>query len=77
MKHKIVEITWEDIASHQGWSPLSEHLAAGTALCFSVGYLIRKDKKQVTILQSVCQDGDVTESLCIPRAVIQRIRILQ
>ena len=50
-KHKIVICFWEDILSSCSWENLDTIKQSLPAICWSVGYLVRKDE-EVTIITS-------------------------
>lgn len=77
-QHPLVQVTWIDITSVTRWESLQHHQQQEPLDCVSVGYVIRSDKKQMTIAQTLClSNGDVTESLVIPRSVIRNIKVLK
>jgi len=70
----IIEVHWVDIASFPGWSTLEEAITSTTMECISIGYVIHKDKKSVVMAQTIADNGDVGEILCIPTSVIRELR---
>lgn len=76
-KFPVVQVTWVDSQSWHGWdkSPAAAR-GNGMAECISVGRLIRADRKQVNLVQSISEGGHLAEVLVIPRPNVRRIRVL-
>ena len=82
MTFPLVEIIWED-AAHcgDGTYNLKEARAYSTACARTVGYLLRKDKKEVVLCMThFYHDRDMEDSFrllwMIPRGCIKSIRYL-
>lgn len=81
-KNYIVEILWSDSFSHGiGWRDIQtrEKIPEDAALIRTVGYLVSKSKKWVTICQSVSEDADgssVYHTFSIPTACINKMKKL-
>jgi len=77
-KLPIVEIAWVDAQPRAFYSLRGGIVAEATvADCVSVGYLVRSDRTEVTILQSWHPDEDTaTDSITIPRRAIKSMRRL-
>ncbi len=73
----IVEIDWLDACRSGGWSSLDYYKKRTLAKCRTTGYLINKDRKHVTVMQSLGSDVDGTDGITIPRSNIQKMRILK
>lgn len=73
----IVEVDWTDSSSVGRWKSREEYLAYDPLMCRSVGYLLVKDKRKVTLLQSLAEHGDMADATVIPRACITRMRRLK
>jgi len=78
----IVLVVWTDAAggARTGWRPMDEVVKQGTATCYSVGFLLRKSRKDVLICPHVAaldgeHDGDA--ELCIPKSWVRSITVLQ
>ena len=72
---RIIRVDWEDSASGGGWNRLDDFKDRhGTLSCQSVGYVAKSDKDVVMLVQSVCENGDVNDSISIPRKCIKRVR---
>ena len=71
---KLVLIQWRDITNWNGWN--AELIEAGLdepITFYTVGFLLRKDKRKVTISDTYPEVGAVTT---FPRGCIDRIEIL-
>lgn len=75
-KPPIVEITWTDSTTHGGWMDLDEANDSMAMMCTTVGYIVKKSRKQVTLAQSISANGQMGEILCVPTSVIQELREL-
>lgn len=76
---QMVKVEWVDSCSDDGWmnaaSPRAkEHTVSH---CVSVGYLYKKDKEKVCIVQNTSDTGSVGELMAIPRGCIKKITILK
>lgn len=77
---KVVEVTWQDSNSYSRWAPLTDYAENHhTAACKTVGYLLKKDKQEVTIImtQSDVNEGDGMQGLAIPLGCVTRIRVIE
>ena len=74
----IVEVEWVDSTSNDAWMSLGRHSKDTMIKCRSIGYLNRKDKKSVQILQSKGEgNNSAMGSLMIPKGCVIRIRKLK
>lgn len=75
---RIVEVTWEDASSTEGWMPPDE--ADGyherEYICVTVGYLVKRDKRGVTLSATVNCTGARGGTWHIPAGMIRRVRSL-
>ncbi len=75
-KLPIVEIEWLDSQSQGRWgSRAGYEKTCDVAECTTIGYLLSKDSRKVTVVQTrhPLQD-DVLDAISIPTAAIKRIR---
>ena len=75
---QIVEVEWIDSCSDDGWmksdSPRAkEHTVSH---CTSVGYLFKKAKEKICLVQNTSDTGSVGELMAIPRCAIKKLRII-
>ena len=79
---QIVEVVWEDAAadfSHEGSldNPKDADKFGGFAPCRDVGYLIRKNRKEVVVAWGLMtEDNSYRHSNTIPRSWIKEIIVL-
>jgi len=74
----IVEVEWIDSASGANtWNILESHADQLKPLpCKSAGYLVRKDREAVSIMQSQSVSGQYTDAMTIPRSCVRKITVL-
>ncbi len=76
--NKVVEITWVDACTSDKWRSRKEYLRITKPLAIkTVGYLIKKNKKCVAVVQSQGANDDYSDSMTIPRDWVQKIRRLK
>ncbi len=73
---RLVEIEWDDASTSKfGWENISVYRTQEVVTCRSVGYLIRKDAKQVVIVQTQAgNQNDVMREIAIPRGMVKKIK---
>jgi hypothetical protein len=77
--YPAVEVLWHDAFSMDAWDFLDEHLLIATQPypCRTVGWLVRRDKQCVVLVQSLARDGTrAAATMTIPRGMVQSIRYL-
>ena len=73
MKEKVVIVDWLDSQSYRGWQHQNEGFEP--ARCRSIGFVVREDKKSLTLTTSRALDNpDVMDPLTIPKGAITRRR---
>lgn len=70
---KVVYIKWVDSAATHGWLR-PEEVGKHSTECYSVGFLVDKNKKTVTIAQSLMDENMLGEFLTIPKVCIISMR---
>ena len=74
----IVEVEWWDARSFGGWSSPAEYAKKGIALCRTVGYLLRRNKREIVVVQNVGDTtGNVSDATAIPTCCVKRVRRLK
>jgi len=83
----LVLVKWQDItSSYNGWQDLDDINKLKTALCYTPGWILREDKKNIYMVSSITKhsedasdDSDVQVSFdtVIPKGVIESIKILK
>ncbi len=77
-KLRMVEVEWVDSCSLSGWRDVEEHREHnGIAKCATVGYLLRSNRKEVTVVQSWNDNEGAHSSMSIPRCAVKKIRYLE
>lgn len=83
MKHPLVKIHWRDISAGHNWLDLKESIEFGEKRfdtpCFTVGYLLHKDRKIVVLAGSYSEDEDgmtYNDVSMIPASVVVNIKKL-
>jgi hypothetical protein len=71
-----VEIEWEDASLIRGWAGRGDREDESLMRCFTMGYLLKGDRRTVRVVMSCSEVGSVAECLVIPRSTIRRIRRL-
>jgi hypothetical protein len=76
---KRVEVEWWDSASADlGWRPQAEYRKeVGPLQCRTVGYLLNRTPKHVTVVQNWDRNDKVSDSMSIPRSCITKLRVLR
>ena len=76
---KFVLITWEDICAFNDWKSLDQAKKDNVAICYSIGFIIEKNKKNTVICSDWSTDNDGTEvgnRNVIPNSVIKKVEVL-
>lgn len=74
-KYPAVEVTWEDSARTIGWNRPDEN--EGVSTIRSVGLLVSRDKRGVTLTVAHADSGRLLDPLTIPAASVKRVRRLK
>lgn len=80
--HKLVMVWWEDIVSDSSWNDIVDIQKSETAVCCSVGWLVREDTNKIILMadfsfesnEEVKQGGSST---VIPTKNILKIKKLK
>ena len=77
-KLPLVEIAWYDSAVGGGWNTLSHYRnKKNVPQMKSVGWLTKNTKTEVQVVQSIAEDGEVADSITIPKVCVVRTRRLR
>lgn len=77
-KYPLVIVRWHDAKSCGGWSDPTTYGRHTPAPCVTAGFLLKRDKKAVRIIQSYDEDdGQVTDSINIPSKWIRSLRYVR
>jgi len=77
MKTKPVIVEWEDASSNSGFYDSKDPATYDTVYCQSIGYIIRKDKRQLVLASEKFTNGDLRHIHSIPRKMIKKITPLK
>ena len=73
----IVEIEWIDSSGASGWQSPEDAQKCNISQCRSAGYLLRKTKTAITIVQNMADVGLVDMQMDIPIVAVKSIRVLE
>lgn len=77
-KMSLVEVVWDDAATSGRWLSLKTYIEdRGIVECRAVGYLTKKNAREIQVVQQISKEGDVSDSVTIPRSCVRRIRRLR
>jgi hypothetical protein len=75
-KHYAHIVKWRDSAAMRGWRPMDDPGHTAVAEVTSVGWIVSKTPKTITITTSISDSGSVMDALSIPReAVTKMVRL--
>lgn len=78
LKMPLVEIVWDDAATSGRWLSLKTYIEdRGIVECRAAGYMTKKNAREVQVVQQISKEGDVSDSVTIPRSCVKRIRRLR
>ena len=66
---KHVAVLWSDACTVHGWKAD----AVPAPRCVTVGMLVERTNKHISVAQTVAQDGDRAEITTIPRGMVMKI----
>ncbi len=70
----MVEVEWVDSCTNSGWKSREEHLESpGVSQCRTSGYLLRANRQEVRVVQSLNDHGGAVDSIAIPRCAVKKI----
>lgn len=73
VKMRLVQVKWVDSALNIGWkSRYSKETSISK--CKTVGYLVKKNKKQLVIAMSVNDSGGYSEAMAIPIECVKSVK---
>lgn len=72
----IVKVDWIDSATEGGWQKKCK-TSGGVCTCYSVGFVIRRNKRELTLAQSKSEFGNIAEVISIPTSCIKSIKQLE
>lgn len=75
-KPPLVLITWDDAASDDGWESNEDYTPPPDEICYTVGYLLHKDRKSVEVAQT-WSETQTGARWRVPRGMILKIEVLR
>lgn len=78
MKRKVVVVKWNDAASTSSWT--EEHyilVAPGLLYITTVGMLVRKTKKVITVALNYDEQGKLADCISIPANTVTSFKVLR
>jgi hypothetical protein len=74
---QLFEVFWEDSVSDGKWRQPESYKEVNNLQCRSVGYLLTKSSKMVQLIQSMAENGQVTDCISIPAKCVKKMRRLK
>ena len=74
---KIVEVIWYDSCTSGGWKSIEDMTDTRPLICCTVGYLLKRDRHIIQIIQSQTEYHKLSDSMTIPRACVLSYRVLR
>ena len=74
---KLVRVDWDDACSNEPWRKAECLYRAECLQIQSVGFVLRSDKKEMVIAQSLSETANVANTIAIPRGCIRKVRLLR
>ncbi len=72
---KIVRVFWIDSNARPGWHGMDCDVSPSE--CSTVGYLLRSNRKNVTLCMSKSDQGNIGDIVSIPHCTVRRIETLK
>lgn len=77
-KYKRVMVEWVDACTHHNWTDNDKAIQEdGTTPVSNVGWLLKRDKKQVILAGGISDDDGSIDRISIPRGCVKKIHILE
>lgn len=74
---KLLLVKWGDAHSRQSWVEVDQALKDHKpSVCYSVGWLLKRDKTGITLYGSLSEDSDIGNTQFIPKGMIQAVKTL-
>ena len=70
---QVVIVDWTDACGSPGWGDREEFEAIDGIAVRSVGFLLRKDKRFITLMQTQSIEGGMNASITIPAGWVKMI----
>ncbi len=73
----LVQVDWQDAAGRSGWRDIEDYEDMTPVNCRSVGFLVKRNRKEVVIGLTQCEDDSLNQCIVIPVSWILKMRILR
>lgn len=73
-KRILAHVTWLDPQTHVGWFSIESVKEMMPATVHSSGILVRESGGMIALTTSMCENGDVTDPLIIPKKLVLKIK---
>jgi hypothetical protein len=75
-KYPVVLVEWRDAKNNSDWRSVEilSRSSHETVLVRSVGFLIKKDDREVILAFGICEQGEAESTLAIPRDWCRKIK---
>jgi len=70
---KLVRVTWRDVIAYSDWTPVKD---AKLPVLNTTGYLIQKDKDQITLAHTQDEKGEWFGLDVFPRGCVLEIKLI-
>lgn len=78
MTFRRVEVLWNDASTKGGWDTVSEYARHSPAQCSSMGYILKRTKKELILVMTKTLDNkDCMQGIAIPAKWIRKVRTLK
>ena len=77
MMPRYYEVTWVDPTGRVGWASPDEVAAQKPMTCVTVGRILVRNSRRLTIYGSSTSEGMLTDVTVIPKACVRKIRRLK
>lgn len=75
---ELLEVHWHDACTTSLWRSRKDYLELAEPVhCRTVGYLLKKTKRSLTLIMTQGNNDDINGSMTIPRDWIQKITTLR
>jgi len=74
---KLVKIEWVDANFSDGWVSKTKARTHQLAQCTTVGFVVKKNFKQITVAQSISNDNSFDSIMSIPIKCVKSIKDIQ
>ena len=74
---KIVCVEWEDACRHNGYYEPAQDADYSTIHCRTVGFLVKRTRKEVKICEDYFEDGRMRDVHSIPKGMVHKVIVLK